>query len=148
VSLVHAAYIITRGGIPVIISALVEDCMSLTVANFPGASSPRRLKPPRNTFSEPPALHAVHIPSTVPGSGGQVAPGAEMMDQAQIVNALSVPFVLEGLFGEADAEAMDAEPDSEQAADAMGMDVEDDAEEAAATGDGGMIVDNRTTWTF
>ena len=35
VSLVHAAYIITRGGIPVIISALVEDCMSLTVANFP-----------------------------------------------------------------------------------------------------------------
>jgi hypothetical protein len=35
VSLVHAAYIITRGGIPVIISALVEDCMSLTVANLP-----------------------------------------------------------------------------------------------------------------
>ena len=35
VSLVHAVYIITRGGIPVIISALVEDCMSLTVANFP-----------------------------------------------------------------------------------------------------------------
>lgn len=35
VSLVHAAYIITRGGIPVIISALVEDCMSLTVANVP-----------------------------------------------------------------------------------------------------------------
>jgi hypothetical protein len=32
---VHAAYIITRGGIPVIISALVEDCMSLTVANLP-----------------------------------------------------------------------------------------------------------------
>ena len=35
VSLVHAAYIITTGGIPVIISALVEDCMSLTVANLP-----------------------------------------------------------------------------------------------------------------
>lgn len=35
VSLVHAAYIISRGGIPVIISALVEDCMSLTVANLP-----------------------------------------------------------------------------------------------------------------
>jgi hypothetical protein len=51
------------------------------------------------------------------------------------VNALSAPFVLEGLFGEADAEAMDAEPDSELAADAMGMDVEDDAE-------GGMIVDD------
>ena len=35
VSLVHAAFIISRGGIPVIISALVEDCMSLTVANLP-----------------------------------------------------------------------------------------------------------------
>lgn len=84
-------------------------------------------------------LHAAHIPSTVPGSGGQVAPGAETTGQAQIVNALSAPFVLEGLFGEADAEAMDAEPDSELAADAMGMDVEDDA---AATGEGGMIVDD------
>jgi len=39
VSLVHAAYIITRGGIPVIISALVEDCMSLTVANVPVVAS-------------------------------------------------------------------------------------------------------------
>ena len=44
------------------------------------------------------------------------------------MNALGVPFVLEGLFGEADAEAIDAEPDSELAADAMGMAVEDDAE--------------------
>ncbi|KAI0261177.1 hypothetical protein BC834DRAFT_972952 [Gloeopeniophorella convolvens] len=35
VSLVHAAYIIKEGGIPVLISALVEDCMSLTVANMP-----------------------------------------------------------------------------------------------------------------
>lgn len=35
VSLVHAVLIITRGGIPVIISAFVEDCMSLTVANLP-----------------------------------------------------------------------------------------------------------------
>jgi len=35
VSLVHAAYIITTGGIRVIIAALVEDCMSLTVANLP-----------------------------------------------------------------------------------------------------------------
>lgn len=35
-----------------------------------------------------------------------------------------MPFVLEGLFGEADAEAIDAEPDSEL----MGIDVEDDAE--------------------
>ena len=46
VSLVHAAYIISRGGIPVIISALVEDCMSLTVANLPvvATASFRRLK--------------------------------------------------------------------------------------------------------
>lgn len=45
-SLVHAAYIISRGGIPVIISALVEDCMSLTVANLPvvATASFRRLK--------------------------------------------------------------------------------------------------------
>ncbi|KAF8491749.1 P-loop containing nucleoside triphosphate hydrolase protein [Russula emetica] len=93
-------------------------------------------------FSEPPALHVAHIPSTIPGSGGQVAPGAETTGQAQIVNALGVPFVLEGLFGEADAEAIDAVPGSELAADAMGMDVEDDAERAAATADGGMIIDD------
>ncbi|KAL0059838.1 hypothetical protein AAF712_013375 [Marasmius tenuissimus] len=35
VSLVHAAYILTTGGIRVIISALVEDCVSLMVANVP-----------------------------------------------------------------------------------------------------------------
>jgi len=87
-------------------------------------------------------LHAAHIPSTIPGSGGQVAPGTETTDQAHIVNALGTPFVLEGLFGEADAEAIDAEPDSELAADAMGMDVENGAEGVAATADGGMIVDD------
>jgi hypothetical protein len=65
-----------------------------------------------------------------PGSGGQV----ETTGRAQIVNALGMPFVLEGLFVE--AEAIDAEPDSELAADAMGVDVEDDAEGAAATADG------------
>lgn len=45
VSLVHAAYIISRGGIPVVISALVEDCISLTVANLPvvATASFRRL---------------------------------------------------------------------------------------------------------
>ena len=32
---------------------------------------------------------------------------------------------MEGLFGEADAEAIEAKSDSEQAAGAMGMDVED-----------------------
>jgi len=49
------------------------------------------------------------------------------MGQAQIVSAFGAPFTLEGLFGEADAEAMDAEPGSRSAADNVGMDVEDDA---------------------
>ncbi|KAI0056517.1 hypothetical protein BV25DRAFT_1832172 [Artomyces pyxidatus] len=35
VSMVHAAYIITSGGSKVLVSALVEDCLSLTVANVP-----------------------------------------------------------------------------------------------------------------
>ena len=57
------------------------------------------------------------MPSTVRGSGPSatvVAPGAETTGNAQILSALGAPFVLEGLFGEADAEAMDAE-------DAAGM---------------------------
>jgi len=91
-------------------------------------------------FSEPPELHASHIPSTIPGRGGQVATGAETTGQAQIVSAFGAPFTLEGLFGEADAEAMDAEPDSGSAADNVGMDVEDDAGSGFA--DGGMIVDD------
>ena len=47
-------------------------------------------------FSERPTLHAAHIPSTIAGSGGRVAPGAETTGQTQIVNALGTPFVLEG----------------------------------------------------
>ena len=45
------------------------------------------------------------------------------------MNAFGMPFMLEGLFGEADAEAMDADPDSESepSTDNIGMDVEDDA---------------------
>jgi nuclear GTP-binding protein len=78
-------------------------------------------------FSEPPALHAAQLPSTISGSSGQVAPGAESTGHAQIVNAFGAPFMLEGLSGEADAEAMDADPDSEPAADNIGMDIEDDA---------------------
>ncbi|KAJ7186981.1 hypothetical protein C8R46DRAFT_282393 [Mycena filopes] len=35
VSLVHAAFILRNGGIKVVISALVEDCLSLIVANLP-----------------------------------------------------------------------------------------------------------------
>jgi hypothetical protein len=53
------------------------------------------------------------------------------------MNALGVPFVLEGLLSEADVEAMAAEPGSELA-DEIGVVLEDDAEGAAATGDSGM----------
>ncbi|KAH9979529.1 P-loop containing nucleoside triphosphate hydrolase protein [Lactifluus volemus] len=87
-------------------------------------------------FSEPPAQHTAHVPSTIPGTGGQVAPGAETTGNAQIVNALGAPFVLEGLFGEADAAAMDAEPEPEGSFTSVGMDVED---EIAA--DGSMVID-------
>jgi nuclear GTP-binding protein len=94
-------------------------------------------------FSEPPSLHVTHIPSTIPGSGGQVAPGAETTGQAQIVSAFGAPFTLEGLFGEADAEAMDAEPNSTSVSDNVGMDVEDDAGSGpSGAADGGMIVDD------
>jgi len=48
---------------------------------------------------------------------------------------------MEGPFGDADAEAIDAKPDSEVTADAMGMEIEDDAE-GAATADGRIIVDD------
>jgi hypothetical protein len=41
--------------------------------------------------------------------------------------------MLEGLLGEADAEAMEADPDSKLAADNIGMDVEDDHEVRAGS---------------
>ena len=44
------------------------------------------------------------------------------------MNTFGAPFMLEGLFSEADAEATDAGPDPKLAADNMGMDVEDDRE--------------------
>ncbi|KAI0247711.1 hypothetical protein BJV78DRAFT_1157041 [Lactifluus subvellereus] len=40
VSLVHAAFIISEGGFPELISALVEDCMSLTVPAFLSSRRP------------------------------------------------------------------------------------------------------------
>ncbi|KAI9438926.1 hypothetical protein H4582DRAFT_2056792 [Lactarius indigo] len=55
-------------------------------------------------FSEPPALYATHVPS---GPAKTIAPGAEMTGNAQIVGTFGAPFVLEGLFCEADAEAGD-----------------------------------------
>ena len=48
---------------------------------------------------------------------GQIAPGAETVGQAQILTALGQAFTLEGLFGEADQQAL---PDS--------MEVEDEAQ--------------------
>jgi len=36
---------------------------------------------------DPAGCQATHIPSTIPCSGGKVAPGAETTCQAQIVNA-------------------------------------------------------------
>jgi hypothetical protein len=50
------------------------------------------------------------------------------------VNAFGAPFMLEGLFSEADAEAMNADADSEPAADNIGMDVEDNAGSGPAVG--------------
>ncbi|KAF8491056.1 hypothetical protein F5888DRAFT_1866411 [Russula emetica] len=96
-------------------------------------------------FSELPSLHAAHIPSTRPDSGGQVAPGAEMTGQAWIVNAPGAHSYWKACSVKPMLEAMDAEPDSESGADAIGMDVENDAEGAAAIADGGMIVDNDDT---
>ena len=102
-----------------------------------GAPCPHRLEPPKNTVLLRTTRTARRVYTLyIPGSGEQVAPGAETTGQTQCVNILGTPFALEGLFGEADAEAMDAEPDSELATGAIGMDVEDDA------ADRGMIVDD------
>jgi nuclear GTP-binding protein len=79
------------------------------------------------------------VPSTIPGSGGQVAPGAETTGNAQIISALGAPFVLEGLFGEADTEAMDAEPHWQPEGSSAGVSMDVENEVAA---DGGMVVDD------
>ena len=50
--------------------------------------------------------------------------------------------VLEGLFGDVGADAIDAEPNLELAADTMGVDIDNDAKGAAATADGGMMANN------
>ncbi|KAI0313400.1 hypothetical protein OF83DRAFT_537700 [Amylostereum chailletii] len=52
VSLVHASFILTTGGIDVVLAAFVEDCMSLTVANLPVvATALLRLLPARTSRS-------------------------------------------------------------------------------------------------
>ena len=73
-------------------------------------------------------MHAAHLPSTILRSGRQVAPGTGRTGHAQIMNAFGVPFMPEGLFSEADAEPIDADPDPKLAADNMGMDVEGERE--------------------
>ncbi|KAF8210166.1 P-loop containing nucleoside triphosphate hydrolase protein [Mycena galopus ATCC 62051] len=83
-------------------------------------------------FSEPPAIHPSLIPSTVgSGAAATIAPGAEQVGQAQILNTLSAPFSLPGLFDSADAGAfgpgagdvaMDADEDGDVFVDAMDED--------------------------
>ena len=72
-------------------------------------------------------LHASHVPSTIHSNDGteQVAPGAEMTGCAQIVSELGTPFVLEGLFGDADADAMMGVED--EVSGDMQIDDDDDA---------------------
>ena len=61
-------------------------------------------------MSTPPTTHISSIPSTVRSGGDRiVAPGAEDVGQAQIVTEFSKPFTLDGLFGDADHKAFDAE---------------------------------------
>lgn len=75
-------------------------------------------------MSTPPTTHISSIPSTVRNGGDRViAPGAEHVGQAQIVTELSKPFTLDGLFGDADRNAFDAEMGD---AEDSGMTVEQD----------------------
>ena len=90
------------------------------------APSARRLEPPQKTVHLRAArrARAVHDPGhgLGPGTAQVVAPGTEMTSNAQYVSALGAPFVLEGLFGEADAEAMmdaDAGPSGRRSASGL-----------------------------
>ena len=112
--------------------------LTLKTQNLPQGGTPDILSAARQVlidwnhhkipfYSDPPTLHASHVPSTLHLKNGteQVAPGAEMTGYAQIVDELGTPFVLDGLFGD------DADAD----ADAEMMDVEDEV-------DGGMQIDD------
>ncbi|KAF7298244.1 Proteophosphoglycan ppg4 [Mycena chlorophos] len=82
-------------------------------------------------FSEPPIVHPSSIPSTVGGTA-TIAPGAEQVGQAKILNEFSAPFSLPGLFENADAGAFGGgdpdvdmdDKDEEMSADAMDEDQE------------------------
>ena len=116
---------LTQGGTPDILSAARQVLIDWNHHKIP-------------FYSDPPTLHASHVPSTIHLNDGteQVAPGAEMTGCAQIVSELGTPFVLEGLFGDADADAgmMDVEPSEDAVAT---MDVEDEVRDG-----GGMQIDN------
>ncbi|TRM66534.1 P-loop containing nucleoside triphosphate hydrolase protein [Schizophyllum amplum] len=80
-------------------------------------------------YSNPPEVHSSQIPSLVPGTT-DIAPGAENVGNAQIVTQFAQPFVLDGLFGAADAGAFDGDTK---------MDDGQDAEEMPFTPDDDMV---------
>lgn len=76
-------------------------------------------------FSNPPTVHPSSLPTMLPSSStgeAVVAPGAENVGQARIINQFGKAFELNGLFGLADDGAFN--PDSDQ-----NMAVEDEAQE-------------------
>ena len=105
---------LTQGGTPDILSAARQVLIDWNHHKIP-------------FYSDPPTLHASHVPSTIHLNDGteQVVPGAEMTGCAQIVSELGTPFVLEGLFGDADADAM-MDVEDEVSGD-MQIDDDDDA---------------------
>ncbi|KAL7277978.1 hypothetical protein ACG7TL_007931 [Trametes sanguinea] len=107
-----------KGGTPDILAAARQILMDWNHQKIP-------------YFSTPPTVHPSLVPSTVPGSSGaQVAPGAENVGQAQIVTEFAKPFMLDGLFGAADAGAFGGEgADAEMADDPV------DAEDAVESMD-------------
>ncbi|KAG6833960.1 hypothetical protein H0H87_007971 [Tephrocybe sp. NHM501043] len=97
-------------------------------------------------YSEPPAIHPSLIPSVVPtnpnsSSTPVIAPGAENVGQAQILNTFSKPFELAGLFGAADAGAFGGGSEDNMALDAN-VDEDGDMFFDAEEGDDTAMVDD------
>ncbi|KAK1217116.1 hypothetical protein PQX77_020233 [Marasmius sp. AFHP31] len=109
VSLVHAAYILTTGGIPVIISALVEDSVSLMVANLvvvvtallrAGVGDKDEIPAPAKTSTVSSAVKYTARKlgiSKAGGSGEFLAEHAEASVGKSTDNVTSEPIVLESL---------------------------------------------------
>jgi putative effector of murein hydrolase LrgA (UPF0299 family) len=98
VSLVHAAYILSVGGIKVIISALVEDCVSLMIANVPvvvtavmrfGADQDKKPPPTKSMLST-----AMHFASRKFGihNKSQAANGATTTTGSGVVSGFRFGF--------------------------------------------------------